>query len=216
MANSQSFTPALGYGWLTRFFDLAIRVTMPETEFRRRTVAALDPRPGEKILNFGFGTGQNLVRIKHKCPEVELWGLEIDPKVKEIAEEKLSEAGESATLRLYDGKTFPFEDDLFDKAFSSLVFHHLNAETKRNSLRELWRVLKKDGELLICDFGEAKNKWMRLCYGMVQIIDGFETTRDNVQGKIPAYIREAGFSEVREADFINTSLGTFSYYKAVK
>jgi len=216
MASDQSFTPALGYGWLTRFFDLAIRVTMPETEFRRRTAEALDPRPGEKVLNFGFGTGQNLIRIKRKCPEIELWGLEIDPKVKEIAEEKLAEAGETAVLRLYDGKTFPFADDLFDKAFSSLVFHHLDAETKRNSLCELRRVLKKDGELLICDFGRAKNKLMRLSYGLVQLVDGFETTADNVKGKLPDYIEEAGFRDVREADFINTSLGTFSYYKAVK
>ncbi len=216
MADTQSFTPALGYGWLTRFFDLAIRVTMPESEFRRRTVETLDPRPGERVLNFGFGTGQNLVRIKRKCPEVQLWGLEIDPKVKVIAEKKLEQAGASATLQLYDGETFPFEDNFFDRAFSSLVFHHLDAETKRNSLRELRRVLKKDGELLICDFGGAKNKLMRLGYGLVQIIDGFETTADNVRGLIPAYIEEAGFHDVREADFINTSLGTFSYYKAVK
>jgi len=213
---SESFTPALGYGWLTRFFDLAIRITMPEAEFRRRTVEALEPRAGEMILNFGFGTGQNLIRIKQCCPEVTLYGLEIDPQVKKIAEKKMAEAGETAELRLYDGRTFPFADDLFDKAFSSLVFHHLDAETKRSNLSELRRVLKTGGELLICDFGQAKSTLMRLGYGLVQLIDGFETTRDNVKGRIPFYIEEAGFQNVREAGFINTSLGTFSYYKAVK
>ena len=216
MARGQNFTPALGYGWLTRFFDLAIRVTMPEAEFRRRTVEKLDPREGEKILNFGFGTGQNLIRIKRCCPEVDLYGLEIDPKVKKIAEEKLSGAGKSATLCLYDGKIFPFEDDLFDKVFSSLVFHHLDTETKRSSLAEMRRVLKPGGELLVCDFGEAKNSLMRLGYGLVQLIDGFETTDDNVKGRLPALISEAEFNSVREDDFINTSLGTFSYYKATK
>jgi SAM-dependent methyltransferase len=216
MASTKSFTPALGYGWLTRFFDFSIRLTMPEREFRRRTVEILDPHSGEKILNFGFGTGQNLVRIKRKAPGAELYGIEIDPKVKAIAERKLAEAGENAELQLYDGVTFPFEDGSFDKVFSSLVFHHLDAETKRNSLWELHRVLKPGGELLICDFGEAKNTFMRLGYGLVQLIDGFETTADNVKGKIPVYIDEAGFHDVREADFINTSLGTFSYYKAVK
>ena len=216
MTSGKSFTPALGYGWLTRFFDFSIRLTMPEKEFRRRTVETLDPRGGETILNFGFGTGQNLLRIIGCCPEVKLYGLEIDPKVKEIAEKKMAEAGSTAELRLYDGKTFPFAEEFFDKVFSSLVFHHLDAETKRSSLLELRRVLKTGGELLICDFGKAKNKLMRLGYGLVQLIDGFETTRDNVEGKIPGFISEAGFREVREADFINTSLGTFSYYKAVK
>ena len=216
MASGQNFTPALGYGWLTKFFDLAIRITMPEAEFRRRTIEVVGPRPGETILNFGFGTGQNLVRVKRCFPDVKLYGLEIDPKVKAIAEKKLARANEHVELRLYDGGVFPFEDDFFDKVVSSLVFHHLDAETKRNSLREFHRILKPGGKLLICDFGEAKNFVMRMCYGLVQLIDGFETTRDNVAGKIPAYITEAGFHGAREVGFINTSLGTLSYYKAVK
>lgn len=216
MADGQSFTPALGYGWLTGFFDLAIRITMPEKEFRRRSVEAVDPQPHENILNFGFGTGQNFILAKRCCPEANLWGVEIDPKVKAIAEKKLTKAHVNVELRLYDGKRFPFEDNFFDKAVSSLVFHHLDAETKLSSLREIYRVLKPGGEFLLCDFGGAKNTLMRLGYGLVQMIDGFETTRDNVNGKLPDYIARAGFRDVREADFINTSLGTFSYYKAVK
>lgn len=216
MANTESFTPALGYGWLTRFFDLAIRITMPETEFRRRTIEVVGPRAGETILNFGFGTGQNMVNVKRRFPDVKLYGLEIDPKVKAIAEKKLARANERVELRLYDGGVFPFEDDFFDKVVSSLVFHHLHAETKRSSLLELRRVLKPGGSLVICDFGKARNTLMRLGYGMVQLIDGFETTRDNVEGKLPAFMEEAGFRNVEEAGFINTSLGTFSYYKAVK
>ena len=48
------------------------------------------------------------------------------------------------------------------------------------------------------------------------LLDGFETTRDNVRGLIPDYITEAGFRDVREIDFLNTSLGTFSYYRGIK
>ncbi len=80
---------------------------MPEAEFRRRTIEIVGPRPGETILNFGFGTGQNMVQVKRRCPDVKLYGLEIDPKVKAIAEKKLARANEHVELRLYDGGDFP-------------------------------------------------------------------------------------------------------------
>ena len=57
---------------------------------------------------------------------------------------------------------------------------------------------------------------MRFTFGIVQILDGFKTTNDNVKGKIPEYIASAGFKNVLITQSINTSLGTFSYFKAQK
>ena len=54
------YKPALGFDWLTMWYDLAIKVTMPERKFRTQLVDQVDPQPGERILEFGFGTGTNL------------------------------------------------------------------------------------------------------------------------------------------------------------
>jgi len=62
MAN-QEYTPALGYNWLTGLYDLAVKLTMPEKRFRRELIDHLAPSSGEYILEFGFGTGANLVVI---------------------------------------------------------------------------------------------------------------------------------------------------------
>jgi hypothetical protein len=57
---------------------------------------------------------------------------------------------------------------------------------------------------------------MRFSFYLVQLLDGFKTTTDNVNGLMIKYITDAGFKNVQEVDYINTSIGTYSYYKAEK
>jgi ubiquinone/menaquinone biosynthesis C-methylase UbiE len=216
MTTAKAFTPALGYDFLTGWYDLTIKLTMPERKFRRLLVEQIDPQPGEKILEFGYGTGTNLLLVKEKCPDADLRGLDIDPKVKEIAHRKLAKKRLHIPLYLYDGGVFPFADARFDKVYSCLVFHQLDENGKAACFGEIHRVLEKGGKLVIADWGEAENWRMRLAFGLVQLLDGFKTTNANVQGRLPDFIREAGFQNVAVARSINTAIGTFSYFTADK
>ena len=40
---TKDFIPALGYHWLTDFYDLTIKLTMPEKKFRTKLVELLHP-----------------------------------------------------------------------------------------------------------------------------------------------------------------------------
>ncbi|WP_211047391.1 class I SAM-dependent methyltransferase [Lutibacter sp. B1] len=119
-------------------------------------------------------------------------------------------------LDLYDGTVFPYKDNTFDKIVSSLVFHQLDKQTKNSCLNEIFRVLKPNGELIIGDWGEAKSKLMRIRFYIVQLLDGFKTTKDNVEGLIPNYMINAGFKNVEELSYINTKIGSYCYYKGNK
>lgn len=215
MAN-EKFIPALGYHFLTAYYDLTIKLTMPEKKFRGLLVEQIDPRPGEKILEFGCGTGQNLLLVKKQCPEADLHGLDIDPKVNEIAHRKLQKGRVFVPLDLYEGSAFPYTTSKFDKVYSCLVFHQLDADAKFACLGEIHRVLKKGGKLVIADWGKADGRRMRLAFGLVQLLDGFKTTNDNVQGRMPDIISEVGFQNVEVSRSINTAVGTFSYFQAIK
>lgn len=214
--SDKKFIPALGYDFLTMYYDLAIKLTMPEKRFRRLLLESINPQDNEVILEFGFGTGQNLILVKNKNLNSELIGLDIDPKVKEITTYKLKKNKLEIPLNLYDGINFPYQDNQFHKVYSCLVFHQLDAKTKSNCLKEIYRVLKPGGELIIADWGKAQNKLMRFTFGLVQILDGFKTTNDNVKGKMPKFIEKAGFHNVSISQSINTIIGTFSYFRAIK
>ena len=153
---------------------------------------------------------------KSKNPNTKFTGVDIDPKVREIALHKLNKQNISIQLDLYNGATLPYLDNQFDKIYSCLVFHQLDAETKLNCLRELNRILKPNGKLIIADWGKASNKLMRFTFGFVQLLDGFKTTNDNVKGLIPTFIKNSNFLNVATTKSINTIIGTFSYYTATK
>ena len=212
----KKYIPALGYNFLTAYYDLAIKITMPEKKFRKLLVEEINPKDNEHILEFGFGTGQNLLLVHRENPKTKIEGVDIDPKVKAIAEHKFEKEKIQLPLHLYNGNTLPYANETFDKVYSCLVFHQLDEETKLKCLIELNRVLKKNGKLIIADWGKAQNKLMRFTFGLVQILDGFKTTNDNVKGLMPNFISQAGFKEVNISKSINTAIGTFSYFNAIK
>ena len=71
------FIPALGYDFLSDYYDLAIKVTMPEKKFRNRLIDFVDPKENEKIVEFGFGTAQNIIILKQRFPNCTVLGVEI-------------------------------------------------------------------------------------------------------------------------------------------
>lgn len=214
MNTTNKYTPALGYDWLSGLYDLTIKLTMPERKIRQKLIRLLEPAAGERILEFGFGTGSNLMMTNQQNPAAHYTGLEIDPKIKAIAQKRFEKNSISIPLDIYDGGKFPYDDHSFDKVYSCLVFHHLYKHEKMHCLREIYRVLKPGGTVIIADFGKPRSLLMRACFLTVQVLDGFETTSDNLTGLLPDYLAQVGFLQVQERDFMNTLVGSFSYNKA--
>jgi ubiquinone/menaquinone biosynthesis C-methylase UbiE len=215
-SSKKDFIPALGYNWLTGMYDLTIKLTMPEKKFRNKLIEVVNPKVDEEILEFGFGTGQNLIIGKLKSPKSKFSGLDIDPKVKLITEKKLNKRHLNIPLFLYDGGKFPFKKGVFDKVYSSLVFHQLDTKTKKDCLKEIYRVLKPNGQLVIGDWGKPKSRFRRFLFYTVQLLDGFKTTQENVEGLLPKYMLECRFENGKEIGYINTKIGTYCYYSGAK
>ncbi len=104
-----------------------------------KRILELKPR---NILDVGCGPGSVLVHLKNK--NIGLHGLDISEKMIEEAEKNL---GQDVDLRVGDSESMPWLDNSFDIILCNASFHHYPNPLK--SLKEMKRLLKKDGVLII-------------------------------------------------------------------
>lgn len=208
------YTPALRFHWLTRCYDPVVRAALKEGKLKRLLIEQARIEPGHRVLDLGCGTGTLAIMVKRAHPRAVVVGLDPDPAVLAIARRKIAQAGLDIELREGFGSTAPFEPSSFDRVLSSLVFHHLRTEEKRRTLAKMRELLRPGGELHVADWGQAQNVLMRLAFLPVQLLDGFESTRDNVRGRIVPLMEGVGFSAVAETHREMSLLGTLSLYRA--
>lgn len=117
----------------------------PYLEMTEKIVKELDPKPGEKILDAGCGTGNLEVLINKHCPDASITALDFSEIMLKRAKKKVSETVTFHKLNLCD--QLPFPDNHFDSIVSVNVLHTLPNPLK--AINELSRVLKHNGKIII-------------------------------------------------------------------
>ena len=188
--------------------------TMREQTFKRQLIEQANIKAGYRVLDLGCGTATLSTLLKKVHPEAEVIGLDGDEKALSIAQRKIADAG--LDIKLKKGMSFDldFPNHSFDVVVSSLLFHHLTTEKKLQTFAEIKQALKPDGNLHIADWGNPQNFLMRGAFLMVQLLDGFETTGDSIQGKLLGYMEQTGFKEVKETKRFATLFGTVCLYRS--
>lgn len=206
---------ALRYRVLDGAYDALFALTMPEPELRRAISDALRPLPAGRLLDLGAGTGSQLVHIARTLPAWRLIGLDGDQNVLARARRKAAHAG--ASIEWLEGLAdeLPFEDRSLDAVVRTMMFHHLDRETKRKALAEIRRVLRPGGRFLLLDFGPPASFWTRLSSPVWQRLDGSSTAADNFSGALPRLMGEAGLPPT-ERFSKDTLFGTVRLWEAVR
>jgi ubiquinone/menaquinone biosynthesis C-methylase UbiE len=102
---------------------------------------------GMRVLEVGCGTGTNLKMYHRRGCDV--YGIDLSPTMIEAAKAKL---GEKANLVLGDASDMPFDDDFFDLAIAMLTLHEMPSGMRDPVIREMKRVIKKSGRILLIDY----------------------------------------------------------------
>lgn len=98
------------------------------------------------FLDFGAGIGSSVPFFRKYFPAARLTCADVSENSLEIA---ASNFGNSAEYVTFDGTYLPFADNSFDATYASCVFHHIRPEQHVHHLRELHRVLKLKGFIMI-------------------------------------------------------------------
>lgn len=101
------YVPALRFAALTRVYDPVVRVGTREGHFKRLLVEQASPRPGQRILDLGCGTGTLAIMVKHHQPEAEVVGLDGDPEILERVRAKAASAGSNCASTAASQPTYP-------------------------------------------------------------------------------------------------------------
>ena len=128
--------------------------------WRRRAIDLIDNNP-EKILDIATGTADFAIAAKKLNPK-SIIGIDISEKMIEIGNKKLRRKNLNHFIRLKiaDSQNLPFEDNYFDAI--TIGFGVRNFEEIEKSISEAYRVLKKDGILLIMEPSTKNNKFLSL------------------------------------------------------
>jgi len=213
MSRENSYVPALHFRRLSALYDPLVRFTTQERYFRRKVIELTQVGGGHHVLDIGCGTGTQIIMLKKSCTPAVVFGLDYDRDILELARRKIVKGG--LVILLVQGTAFrlPFADSTFDRVISSLVFHHLTSEDKRHAMRETLRILKPGGFFILADFGKPASTLMRF---ISSIFRRLEDTEDNLAGRLPLMMQEAGFQGVELVAEFSTLFGTVAGYKGVK
>ncbi len=215
-AEPNRYIPALGYHWLTSLYDPVVALTTRERSFKSGLLNQLSPAAGQHVLDLGCGSGTLALMLLAATPGLRVTGVDGDPAMLAQARRKAKQARQALRLEEALAQQLPYADGEFDAVVSSLFFHHLDRGTKIAAMREAWRVLRPGGSFHVADWGRAANPLMRLAFHGIQLLDGYPTTADNVAGRLPGLMLEAGFVSAWELDRYSTIFGTMSLYRADK
>lgn len=137
------------------FYDLTMWLFTGSREaaFRKSIVRLAELAPGEAVLDVGCGTGSQAIAAKRRVGIAgSVTALDASPEMLDRARAKARKARVAIDVVQGIAEALPFDNQGFDVVLSTVMMHHLPKKAREQCVREMRRVLKPGGRLLVVDF----------------------------------------------------------------
>jgi len=115
----------------------------------REITRAVDDFARGELLEIGSGSGHWTMRCVAAGARVT--AIEPSETMRSVTRRRLTSAGRTARLMFARSESIPLEDHKFDRCLMAFVLSHLDAITRDATWREIKRVLRPGGEILVMD-----------------------------------------------------------------
>lgn len=137
------------YDFLNHFLSLGIDIL-----WRKKAIRSLKNDNPKLILDVATGTGDFAIEALALHPD-KVIGVDISTGMLEIGKNKMAEKGYTQIeLMEADSENLPFEENKFDAAI--VAFGVRNFENLEKGLKEILRVLKPGGKLVVLEFSKPR------------------------------------------------------------
>ncbi|CAN5178516.1 demethylmenaquinone methyltransferase [soil metagenome] len=208
---------------VARRYDLTNTVLSmgQDRSWRRATRSALQIGPGDQVLDLAAGTAVSTVELA----KAGAWCVACDFSVGMLA----AGAERPVPKVAGDATKLPFDDGVFDAV--TISFGLRNVVDTVGGLREMARVTKPGGRLVVCEFSTPtfplfssvyKNYLMRALPALARVVssdpESYEYLAESIrawpdQAALAGLIADAGWAQVR---WRNLSAGIVALHAAVK
>jgi demethylmenaquinone methyltransferase/2-methoxy-6-polyprenyl-1,4-benzoquinol methylase len=146
------------YDFLNHFLSLGI-----DKGWRKKAIQYLKPFQPKQLLDVATGTGDFAIQALALNPE-KIIGIDISAGMLEVGKRKIVDrhVSDRIELMLGDSENLPFEDGKFDAV--TVAFGVRNFENLERGLREINRVLKPNGQLVVLEFSKPQKFPFRQVY----------------------------------------------------
>lgn len=176
---------------LAPFYDI---VTRPISGVRNRVVEFANAGKGLKILDVATGTGKQAFAFARKGYGV--IGVDMSEAMLKVAQRE-NKYG-NAEFEVADATHLRFSDDSFDVSCISLALHDMPHTIREKVLKEMVRVTKANGQVIIVDYSLPVNRVRRFfIYHFIKLYEG-KYYLEFIKLDLRAFLEKSGIKIISE------------------
>ena len=190
---------AARYDLMNRLFSAGI-----DMKWRKKTIGLLRRIDPKTVLDMATGTADMAILACRLLNPDKITGLDLSAEMLALGRKKIENEGLENKIELLkgDAEAINFPDNSFEAV--TVAFGVRNFEHLENGLKEMLRVMKPGGKLVVLEFSRPRIKFFRSLYNLYMGIVALEVARwFSRNKKAYQYLNQSAKLFPERQDFIN-------------